>query len=279
VREERVVPSRQEAHRRRRVGGGQRGAGEIEQLAPVLVAEAAQRLEGVGEVGDAEPRPLGDVGARRGPEGAEVPVDELGAGGREIERSRLGLRLVERERPRRPERSLGGIEEVRVPADCVEDAARLDVDVAVLPLEMLEGGLHRQRSLLGELANPRHGQERVREVRLVEPGRHVAQRRPEDGIVARGEQVERPSHHRRLHDLSLAERPLERLAPETGHTRPETDVGRGRPLRLEAGEALDGGNHPDLASLEQELPRERRAVQLAQRQNALCHRNYDRRRP
>jgi len=72
---------------------------------------------------------------------------------------------------------------------------------------------------------------------------------------------------------------LERLAPEAGHTRPETDVGRGRPLRLEAGEALDGGNHRDLAPLEQELPRERRAVQLAQRQNVLCHRNYDRRRP
>ena len=86
-REQHVVPLRQEADRRGRVGRGERRALEVEQLAAVLVAEAAQRLERferLGEVGDAHARPVCEIRAARGTEGAEVAPDELGAGGRRL---------------------------------------------------------------------------------------------------------------------------------------------------------------------------------------------------
>ena len=47
--------------------------------------------------------------------------------------------------------------------------------------------------------------------------------------------------------------------------------GRRRPLRLHPDEALDHGRRPDPLPLQQELARERRAVQLAQREDALGH--------
>ena len=68
---------------------------------------------------------------------------------------------------------------------------------------------------------------------------------------------------------STARSSVSRLKPVDA--RPEPDVRRRRPLRLHAGEALDRGQHADLLALEQQLPRERRAVQLLQRQDALCH--------
>ena len=97
VREQRVVPLRQEADGRGRVGGRERRARDVEQLAAVLVAEAAQRLERVergGEVGDAEARPVGDVGARRRAEGAR------GSGAR--------ARCARRARPSARARGTGG---------------------------------------------------------------------------------------------------------------------------------------------------------------------------
>ena len=56
----------------------------------------------------------------------------------------------------------------------------------------------------------------------------------------------------RGHELSRRE-PVE--------ARPQTDVRRGRPLRLEPRDALDGLGHRQPVSPKQELPRERRAIQ------------------
>ncbi len=73
------VPGREEAHRRRRLGVRERSAREIEELAAGLVAEATQReaLERGLEQARLHPRPQPDVGARRGPERAEVAADEV----------------------------------------------------------------------------------------------------------------------------------------------------------------------------------------------------------
>ncbi len=95
-REQHVVPLRQEANGRGRLGVRQRRARDVEELAAVLVAEAAQRLEPVEralELGHVHHAPGDDVTARRGPERGEVATEDLGA--------RLGrvvrLRLLDRD--------------------------------------------------------------------------------------------------------------------------------------------------------------------------------------
>src|SRR4051794_31005958 len=77
VREQQLVPARQQSRRRRRVGRSERGARKIEQLAAVLVAEApqAKQFEAGREVADRHAAPLGKVGPRGRPEGAEVAPD------------------------------------------------------------------------------------------------------------------------------------------------------------------------------------------------------------
>ena len=92
------------------------------------------------------------------------------------------------------------------------------------------------------------------------------------GIVATRDEVERVPHQRRLHDVAGEERALERLALEGRRARPDADIRRGRPLRLHAAEPFDHGGTPSALPLEQQLPRERRAVQLALRQDAFRHR-------
>ena len=79
VDEEDGVPGRQETHRRGRLGMRERRAREVEELAARLVAEAAQRqpLERRCDVARLHASPAGDVAARRRPEPAEVPADEM----------------------------------------------------------------------------------------------------------------------------------------------------------------------------------------------------------
>ena len=138
-------------------------------------------------------------------------------------------------------------------------------------LQVGETVLVRQRRLLRQLPRARGRDERVREVRLVVPGRHVAQRRPEDRIVARADEMQRPAHHRRLDHVAAEHRLLERLPSEAGEPRPEPDVRGGRPLRLHPGEPLDRGDRIEPLPLEQQLPRQRGAVQLPQGQHARRH--------
>src|SRR5439155_24474531 len=64
---------------------------------------------------------------------------------------------------------------------------------------------------------------------------------------------------------------LGRLPAETGGARPDTDVGRLWRLRLHPDQPLDHRRRRESLSLQQHLTRERRAVQLAQREDALGH--------
>ena len=120
----------------------------------------------------------------------------------------------------------------------------------------------------GERAHRRREAPRLRrlprEVRL-------AQRRAEERVVAPRDEVQRLPHHRRLDDGAARELALERLAPEARRARPDADVRRRRPLRLHPDQALDHRRRREPLPLEQELARERRAVQLAQREDALGH--------
>src|SRR5262249_36895981 len=88
VREQQLVPARQQARRRRRVRGHERCPWEVEDLAPPFVAEApeAQCLEAGLEVPNRHTAPLGHVGAGGRSEGTEVAADG--------ERRRLGARRL-----------------------------------------------------------------------------------------------------------------------------------------------------------------------------------------
>src|SRR5260370_5205303 len=61
----------------------------------------------------------------------------------------------------------------------------------------------------------------------------------------------------------LLDRAPEALALEVPQARPERDVRRRRPLRLQRGQALDRGDDRKRFSLEQQLTRKRGAIELA----------------
>jgi beta-lactam-binding protein with PASTA domain len=83
--------------------------------------------------------------------------------------------------------------------------------------------------------------------------------------------VDRHPHQRPLYDRAPLERAREVVALESGQARPEPDVRRGRVLRLDSAHALEGPWERELGALEQQLPREERAVQLPFRQHPLGH--------
>ena len=118
-REQHVVPLRQEANGRRGVGVRERRAGDVEELAAVLVAEAAERLEPLErarDLRDAHHRPRPDVLPRRRPERREIATEDLRAGLGRIE----PLRVVERDESprgaRAPESRFVVVHEVRAHA-------------------------------------------------------------------------------------------------------------------------------------------------------------------
>ena len=82
------------------------------------------------------------------------------------------------------------------------------------------------------------------------------------------------SHEYRPDRLLTPERPFERLSPEPHESCPETDVRCRRPLRLQAREAFERAHDGEPAALEQQLARERRAIQLPQRQRPGPHAAY-----
>ena len=108
------------------------------------------------------------------------------------------------------------------------------------------------------------------------PGRllrvvRLAERRPQQRVVAHRDEVERPPHHRRF-DESLTARARARApAPEARRAGPDADVGRRRPLRLHPHQPLDHRHRGQPLPLQQELARERRAVQLPHREDTLGH--------
>ena len=68
----------------------------------------------------------------------------------------------------------------------------------------------------------------------------------------------------------MLERSRERLALEAVDAGGERQVRRRRVLRLEPGDPLDGAGRGEGLSLEQELAREERPIELAPRQDALA---------
>ena len=91
--------------------------------------------------------------------------------------------------------------------------------------------------------------------------------------VASAHQMQRAAHEARAYDgVLLLDRGPETLALESLEPRPERDVRRRRPLRLQRREALDRGHDRDGCSLEEHLARERGAIQLAQREHRSVHR-------
>ena len=81
--------------------------------------------------------------------------------------------------------------------------------------------------------------------------------------------MDRPAQHRRLDDAAPLERTRERLALEALDARPESDVGGRRVLSLDPAHPLDRARQRQVRRLEQQLPREQRAVQLAPGQETL----------
>ncbi len=163
------------------------------------------------------------------------------------------------------------MQEVRAHAGDVPDPARVLVDEPVLALEELERVPEPERRRGGELAHRGRHALAVGVRGVVEPAGDVPDPDREDGVVAPRDEVQRPAHQRRLQHETAPDRALERLAPEAGGAAPDPDVRRRRPLGLHPREPLDRRERRDAPPLEQQLPRQRRAVQLAQRQDALGH--------
>src|SRR5690242_13886029 len=135
-------------------------------------------------------------------------------------------------------------------------------------LEMRERLGRRQRSRRGELANA--WSEALRERCLPRKVR-LAHGRAEQRIIVLRDEVQRLPHDGRLDDGAARELTLERVAFEARRACPDPDVRSGGPLRLHPDEALDHRGRREALALQEELPRERRAVQLALREDALGH--------
>ena len=184
-REQDVVPLRQEADGRRGLGVRQRRSWDVEELAALLVAEAAQRLEQLQcsvDLGHADHAPGADVAARRGAEGREVAAEDLGA---RLDRD-VRLRFLDRDKPslvaRLPERRLGVVDDVRCDARHLPGAARIDAGEAVLARQV------------GDRLRGRDGSPRLRARaptgRAAPPAR-PGERRPDQRIVAPRDEVQR----------------------------------------------------------------------------------------
>ena len=92
----------------------------------------------------------------------------------------------------------------------------------------------------------------------LEDGLH--ERTQQEAVVG-GDEVNRPAHDTDAHHLPALEQLGQRLRPEPLEPRPEPGVRVVRNLRLHADEVLHRRERRQLIPLEQELPRERRAVQ------------------
>ena len=83
-------------------------------------------------------------------------------------------------------------------------------------------------------------------------------------IVASAHHVQRRSKRTGLDDRATSESPRQLLLPKAVEPRPERDVRRRRVLRLQRDEPLDGADRRESRALDEQLPSEQRAIQLAQ---------------
>ena len=93
-----------------------------------------------------------------------------------------------------------------------------------------------------------------------------------DGVgveIASAHQVQRASHQPRADHAVALDRSPKTLPREVSESRPQRVVRRRRPLRLKRGQALDRGDDAQLCALEEELSREHRAIELAERERLL----------
>ena len=253
--------------------GASGARGEIEQLAAPLVAQRAQPqgLEARREVADRHAAPLRDIRARRGPEGGEVAPDRV--------RGRLGARwvlvvggLVER---RAAEAVEGRLRRLLEPSERDHPGVRPQL-VGVLRPRVEADRLHQLRARPRPLACHRHHPlddlvpRPLRGARAHERPR-LAHRRVQVREVARRDQVHRRPHQQRLDHVSPAQRPLERPALEAVEPRPQREVRRRGQLRLQPGEPLDRSDGREPLAAQQQLPQQRRPVQLALREDSLGH--------
>ena len=85
-------------------------------------------------------------------------------------------------------------------------------------------------------------------------------------IVGGGDEVQRLAHERRPDDGALVQRGGQVLALEAFEPRGERDVGRARALSLERAEPVDGFRNVETDALEEQLARQRGAIEGAQRE-------------
>ncbi len=238
-REQDVVPLRQEADRRGRVRRREWRARRVVERLAVLVAVCRQAVEGRLEVADAEAGPRGDVGLRSRPECAQVAAHELGACGSYLDSLWLCVWLVRGRGSGRPGRRLARVEEVCVPAHRVHHPAPVGLlQIRMRAAQVRENFLVADSVVAHEGAHPVERCHGAVEMQRPEPCVHVLERGVEDGVIARRDEVQRPPHDRRLEDLAALHCAFERLAPEALEARPEAEVRRRGPLRLQADEPL-----------------------------------------
>jgi hypothetical protein len=156
------------------------------------------------------------------------------------------------------------LDDVGCEARRLPGAACIDAGEAVLALQVGERLRRRDGSPGCECAH-RRGE-------LLRPLRLPGEGRPDERIIAPRDEVQRRAHHRRPDDRGLPEQSLERPAPEARRARPDTDVRSLRRLRLHPDEALDHRRWRESRAMEEELPRECRAVQFSQREDSFGHR-------
>ena len=91
----------------------------------------------------------------------------------------------------------------------------------------------------------------------------------EPNVVVGGQEMEGAAHERRPHDAAFVDRRGQLVRLEALEWRPEPQVGRTRLLSLHPGEPANGVDEIDCAPLEQQLPRQGRAAELASGQDGL----------
>jgi hypothetical protein len=110
------------------------------------------------------------------------------------------------------------------------------------------------------------------------PTRVAGAGREEQEVAGRYD-VDRRPHQGRLHGPPLLQRLGQRLATEVSQAAPESNVRRRRILALQAGNALErlGQRHPP--ALEQQLPRQQRAVERPRRERSVSRHVFGNVRP
>jgi len=287
VREQEVVVLGEEPGRRRRVGVGTGGVGQVEELAPALVSERAkprtEPLDHLPEPGQA--RPGSDVGDGRRPEGCEVAHDDLverGAGSERTAEPGLGggRRDLGRGAPDAAGRNLH---------ECQQVAARVGESGGVRVGKALHKRGPQLRPGARALGHERpHERQRRGDVEPAERGRvlpmpgelsveHGLHERAQHQAVVGADEMERGAHGDDADDAPLEQQRRELLRTEMIEPRPQRRVRVQRDLRLQTDEVLDRVEHRQGRPAEQQLALQRRSVQRLQAENLRAHRPDSRR--